>query len=222
MAILALILGVLLLIPLVFDVSDSTENALDAIGWIIWGVFVVEYLLLLWVSDNRWQMVKSHPLELLLILIPILRPLRLLHLLRALAGVGVGMRTMRGVASRSGLQWYLVFTLLVVVAGASLTLAAERQVDDAEITTFADALWWAVVTCTTVGYGDFAPVSPAGRGVAVALMLLGVSLVSVVTANIASFMVEQETEAELADVMNELRDLHRKLDRLLPPDHVGP
>jgi len=103
----------------------------------------------------------------------------------------------------------------VIGLGACFTFAFERRDDDAQITTIAEALWWALVTCTTVGYGDFAPVTPGGRGVAVVLMLVGVSVYSVVTANVASYFVEQEAEADTERLESQLADIEAKLDRLL-------
>ena len=76
----------------------------------------------------------------------------------------------------------------------------------AQITTLDDALWWAVVTSTTVGYGDVVPATAVGRGIAALLMLTGVGLLSVVTANIAAYFVEEST--------SEHHDLVERLDRI--------
>ena len=94
----------------------------------------------------------------------------------------------------------------VLVVGAGVAFAFERGHPDANLTTPGAALWWALVTTTTVGYGDYFPVTPEGRGVAVLLMLLGISLLSVVTANIAAFFVEQNADAQ--------DDVSRRLDRI--------
>ena len=215
MAALAVILGVLLLIPAMVEVSAETETTLDLFGWMIWALFVFEYLLLLWLAPDRVEMVKRHPIELILILLPILRPLRALRLLRVFTGVAAGFATVHALLHRRGLQWFSLFVLVLIGLGACFTYSFERHVDDAQITTIGEALWWALVTCTTVGYGDFAPVSAGGRGVAVFLMLVGVSVYSVVTANIASYFVEQEVEEDTLRLEAQLAEIQGKLDALL-------
>ena len=70
---------------------------------------------------------------------------------------------------------------LLVFVGALAVLDAEQSVPDAKILTFGDALWWAVTTITTVGYGDLYPVTAVGRAVAVALMLNGIAVLGAVS-----------------------------------------
>lgn len=220
MSLLALLLGVLLAVPVVFDISAETETNLDLVGWLIWGVFVFEYLMLWWLAPDKWQMVRSHPIELLLVLVPILRPLRALRILQGMAGLGIATQSVRRMFARPGFHWFLAFATSILFVGALATFAFERGHPDAQITTLAEAAWWAIVTCTTVGYGDFAPVSPGGRGVAVILMLLGVSLISVITANIASFLVDTELADEHDELLRRFDELNDKLDRLVGEQHA--
>ena len=74
----------------------------------------------------------------------------------------------------------------IVFVSATLELEFEQHARGSNIHTFADALWWAIVTVTTVGYGDRYPVSAGGRGVALLLMVVGIGLIGVLTATIAS------------------------------------
>jgi voltage-gated potassium channel len=74
-------------------------------------------------------------------------------------------------------------------------LDAERHNADANIRTYGDALWWALSTMTTVGYGDRYPTTVEGRLVAAGLMLCGVALLGVVTAALASWFVDRFGEA---------------------------
>ncbi|HEX7430337.1 MAG TPA: potassium channel family protein, partial [Mycobacterium sp.] len=93
--------------------------------------------------------------------------------------------------------------------------------------TFGDALWWAMTTVTTVGYGDLKIVTGEGRMIAVALMMGGISLLAVVTATLASWIVqrvsEEETAAEAATAahIDELRDEIRRLAELVRQHHEG-
>ena len=74
-----------------------------------------------------------------------------------------------------------------------------------------DGLWWAVVTLTTVGYGDVFPVTAAGRLSASLLMLLGIGFVAFITASVAAYFVDNDEDSALAE---ELRRLHQRLDRI--------
>ncbi len=199
MMVLSLVLGGLLVAPLIWELSPGTIEGLEAASWVIWALFVAEYALLWWLAPDRKAMMRSHLLELALILLPMLRPLRALRVLRlarAVVGLAGAVRLARRILERRGLQWFLLSVFGVVLAGAGLTWAFEHNHPDSSIQSFPDALWWAVVTCTTVGYGDLAPVTPAGRGVAVVLMIVGVGLLSTLTANVASVFVQQDARSE--------------------------
>jgi len=105
------------------------------------------------------------------------------------------------------LHFVLLSVLAIVGVCSAVEVAFEQHAPDANIHNFGDALWWAVVTVTTVGYGDKYPVSAGGRGVAVVLMLTGIGLVGVLSATVASYFVGQRAEADMTE-------LHRRLDRI--------
>lgn len=107
----------------------------------------------------------------------------------------------------------------MTVACAGLVYEFEKSVPDAErnITSFPTALWWAVTTITTVGYGDSFPHSAAGRGIAVVLMFVGVGLFGLLAASLASYFVERDKEAaeeETAEPRSELREVLERLERI--------
>lgn len=111
------------------------------------------------------------------------------------------------VAQRRGLQIYGAVTVKLIAGSALLVWGLERSAPDGNIETAGDALWWALVTTTTVGYGGTFPVTTEGRAIAVFLMLVGIGLVGVATANVAAYFVETGQADELAD-------LRRQLDRI--------
>ena len=97
---------------------------------------------------------------------------------------------------------YLVGTIIVLVFAFA---AVMRIVDQKDFESYGTALWWAVATVTTVGYGDVVPEEPVGRLVAALLMILGFSLLSLITGTIAStlvsrFMSRQSDERVLAAI----------------------
>lgn len=96
----------------------------------------------------------------------------------------------------------------VIFCAALAVLDAERRRAGANITNFGDALWWAVTTVTTVGYGDRYPVSAEGRLVAVGLMLTGIALIGVVTATVASWLIDRVREVETESRAATAADVH--------------
>lgn len=100
------------------------------------------------------------------------------------------------------------FTLMI---GSWLVLLFEQDAKGANIHNYPSALWWAIVTVTTLGYGDRFPVSGGGRGVAVVLMLLGVGLIGVLTATVASVFVKQHTDANKEEIQKGHANLFAQL-----------
>lgn len=199
----ALALIPVLAAPYIIDVSTDAQSGLTFIAWFIWALFVVEYVTLFTLAPNRWHMVRTHVFDLIIIVLPFLRPLRaarsarLLRLLTITGRLGVGFKY---VTARKGFRTFLAGVIAIVIAGGLVVYAFERNHPGSNFTSVGDALWWAVVTSTTVGYGDYSPVSAEGRAVAVVLMFVGIGLLSVVTAQIAAFFVVSDdagTDAEL-------------------------
>lgn len=90
--------------------------------------------------------------------------------------------------------------------------------DEEHVSSVWDGIWWAVVTVTTVGYGDVYPRSVGGRIVAMIVMLFGIGFLSVLTATIASRFVQTDTHTEemkatLARIEAELAEMKRQLAR---------
>ena len=124
----------------------------------------------------------------------------------------------------------LLLAFIVLVVSSILVLYFETKSPEANITTGGDALWWAIVTITTVGYGDKYPVTPGGRIVAVFVMLAGVGIIGSLAGILSSVLVpppdapaappadaappSASLEAELAAVRSELAAMREALQRL--------
>ena len=92
-----------------------------------------------------------------------------------------------------------IATVFIAYVSAVQITILERSVEGSNIKNFGDGLWWAVTTVTTVGYGDRYPTTTEGRFLAVLLMMMGISLVGVITASVASWFVkmsQDETSAK--------------------------
>jgi len=218
--VLALAMIPLIVVPLVLDLSPATERAVLSIDYVLWAVFAAEYGIKLSLAPNRRRFVARHIPDLIIVLVPMLRPLRvlrsvrLLRLLRlALLGgfAAKGLREARSILRHRGLNWVLLIVLVLNLIAAAAVLEFERGNPEANIDSYPDALWWAVTTITTVGYGDRFPMSPAGRGVAVVLMIAGIAMFGVITATIAAYFVEQKADEDVAGRLDRIME---RLDRL--------
>jgi voltage-gated potassium channel len=169
------------------SISDSTSRYLSLIQWVCWLAFAVDLIFGIWKSKNKKEYLKRHPLELAAVLLPFLRPLRLMRVISfgslALQKVAIGRQL--GITVKVAVS--AVF--ISYIAAIQITIS-ERTVEGSNIKTFSDGLWWAVTTVTTVGYGDRYPTTTEGRFLAVLLMITGISLVGVITASVAAWFVK--------------------------------
>lgn len=183
-------------------VEGSWADWLEAVMWVTWCVFVLDYAANLWLAEKRRQWFVRNLHELVIVALPFFRPLRLLRLVTLLS---VLHRTVGETLRGRVVTYVAASAALLVFVGALAVLDVEQWSPDAKITTFGDALWWATATITTVGYGDMYPVTPIGRLVATALMMSGIAVLGVVTASIASWLVQrvEDTAESVAEAVEE-------------------
>lgn len=196
----------------------AVNSLLNSVMTLLYLAFVVEYVVRLVLAPQRRRWFFRHLFDLAIVALPVLRPLRLLRLL-VLIKV---MQRAGGDAIRGRVAVYAASSAVLFVYVASLAmLQAERSAPDSTITSFGDAIWWAVTTVTTVGYGDTYPVTVTGRVIAGLLMIGGISLIGVITATVASWIVERVSEGDSANraataaQMEELRDQIHQLSAAL-------
>ncbi|MFF5205114.1 potassium channel family protein [Streptosporangium sp. NPDC000396] len=186
-----------------------------------WLLFAADITVRLALAPDRRAFLRRNWLALLTLVVPTLRPLLVVGVLgrasirRRPHGLDFNTR----VAAYAGLT-----TLLLGLTAALAVLNVERAVPGANITGFGDAVWWAVSTIATTGFGDTYPVTGKGRLIGGVLMLGGVCLLGVVAASFASWFVsrfgeeadarEAETLRLLNSALEELRDLRRSVERL--------
>ena len=194
-------------LPSWFTRAATTANL------VIWVVFAADLAIRLWLAPRRVRWLVRHPIDVLTVVLPLLRPLRILRVFTA----GHSLLTRRGGLLRTG-QAVLLSAGVLITVGALAALDAEQGAPDALIVSFPDALWWAMTTVTTVGYGDLYPVTQTGRIVAASLMVVGISVLGVVTASVAAWFVSatdhgDEDEAGAGRALTD-DEQHAALDEL--------
>jgi voltage-gated potassium channel len=166
---------------------------------VIWAAYIGDLLvrLSLTPADARTTFIRTHPSDVASAVLPVFRPFQLLRLLSRISwfkgNSGDSVRSRLVVAALA----YVTLFLYVIALGV---LAAERNEPHATIVSFGDAIWWACVTVTTVGYGDYSPVTVTGRLLAVVLMGGGIAIIGTSSATIVSYLNERITQARQSNV----------------------
>ncbi|MFJ9865030.1 potassium channel family protein [Streptomyces sp. NPDC101165] len=157
----------------------------------IWVAFAVDYAVRWRLSGQRFlRFVSGHFLLTVVVVLPLLRPLRIVPLYDVVQRRQGEPRLSlyARVISYAGLS-----TLLLGFSGALATYQQERGAPGATMKTFGDAVWWAAETLSTVGYGDITPVTRAGRTIAIGMMACGVGLLGAVTGSFSSWLLQTFT-----------------------------
>jgi voltage-gated potassium channel len=160
-------------------------NILMGIQFLVWAAFAIDYVRRLTLVDDKTDFISHHKADLLMVLVPMLRMLRVALLLR---------KSLRSISTERIAGSLFTIVAAVVFTAAVLQWNIERQTPGANIQTFGESLWWAVVTTTTVGYGDFYPVNATGRLVGAGLMIVGIGLIGTVSATIANWFLSRKVQ----------------------------
>jgi len=218
MTLLSVVFLAALTLPELVDMPPALEETLEAVNWLIWAIFAFELGLMTYLASDRRRYLRQHWVDVLTVLVPFLRPLRLLRVVIVSARLWTEAKAL--IYQRT-FSTVAMTALVSSVAAATLVYAVERG-GEGPIQTYPDALWWAAATITTVGYGDVFPKTAAGRGIAFLLMLIGISVFGVLTARVAALFVQENEEdyngRKLDEVLARLERLERQLQRQHAPD----
>ena len=181
---------------------SGMRTALEIISWGVWAAFALDYFVRLGCSSPRGVFVRTHKLDLVMVLVPMLRLLRVFLVLR---------KALSSVSTEKIAGSIVSLVVLIVFGSAFFVWRFEYNAPGATITTFRDAVWWAIVTTTTVGYGDYTPVTPEGRAVAVVVMIVGVGLIGTISATVAAYFVNRKKTTTRADGTSVPETTHEEL-----------
>ena len=180
--------------------------------------FWIDYIGRFTKSNNKWQFFKSNIFDLLAIIpfdsvfsiFRIARTVRLLKLLRFVRIIGFAGRFKNNLTkfiNTNGFIYLMSFAVILVLISAGIYSLAENI-------NYRNALWWAIVTATTVGYGDISPTSPIGRGIAIVLMFVGIGLIGTITSTVTSFFTQQQAEKSDEELSKKLDELNNRLKNI--------
>lgn len=200
------------------DLSDGQRASLNTGMNVIWFIFIADLLIRATLAPHFFAYLVHHPIDVIAVAIPALRVLRVLRVLTAgqwLISRGSRLRFGRTATA------VVIAVIFVTYLSALAVLNAERGAPGSNIETFPEALWWSVVTMSTVGYGEYYPVTVNGRFVATGVMVVGISLLGLVGASVASSVIsrlsgkaqagQDEVKAQILALTEEVAALRQEL-----------
>lgn len=205
------LIALISILLLLFDCAHAINLSQSPYVWIdrgIWAILVVDYFARLAIAKDKIQFFKENIWDLLSI-IPtnsIFTLFRFVRVLRLLRLVGLTVRLKRFFHT-DGLIYYLYLSCGILFIAAMYSIS--------EGVSFSTAFWWALTTVSTVGYGDVSPTTLWGRIAAVLLMVVGVSIIGLLTSTITTYFEptnpHEVTKKEIAKLHAENRQLHQEL-----------
>ena len=219
MIVLAIVFVSLGFVPDWTELSPQALETVFRIEDVITAIFVLEFVIRISAAPSKLNYLRGRWLDLLALLpairflrmargLRVLRLLRLLVLFRLFASLDRVTGDLKVMSARTGLQWALFLIVVVMIIGAEVMYVAEQGINP-NLHSYWDAIWWAVVTLATVGYGDIYPVTVLGRVIAMVLMVLGVGLWAMTAATLAAHFVAPVKSSDPA-----IHELKKKLDHI--------
>lgn len=209
-------------IPIVIaQEMGSTRQWIVIADWAVWSIFVLDFGLMFLAAADRARYCLRNVLGLAIVVLsfPLLpdllasvrvvrigRAVRLLRLVRVSAALLRGISSLRRMVGVQSLIYMSILSLTLAALGAGLLVVLEPQTINHS---FMEGLWWALVTVSTVGYGDIVPQTPAGRLLAVVLMVSGLGLLSTLTAAIGAYFIGEDAKRQ------ELRERLERIEAML-------
>jgi voltage-gated potassium channel len=217
-----LVLGIVVVTT---GINRAASTAAVSALFALWAVVLVEYLVRLAITPDTPGYLRRRWVEPVAVLVPALQHWHLIGMERMTLMVHEGELRLEYILRHHSLFRVLLAAAGTLCIGAWAVLLFEEKSPAGNIHSYPQALWWAIVTVTTVGYGDKYPVSGGGRMVATVLMLVGIGLIGVLTATVASVFMKEHTDAakeeyrkghadlgqQLAVIRDRLGDVERRL-----------
>ncbi|WP_234402326.1 potassium channel family protein [Oceanobacillus damuensis] len=177
-----------------FFMMYSTDATILVLDKLVWLLLFIDVIIRFVISGNKWDYIKRNPFDFIAIipLDSIFQTARIVRLFRFLRLFSISSKytnVIRNILHTNGLNKVLVTSSVMLIFSTILVTHFEPTIN-----TYADGLWWSIVTTTTVGYGDISPDSAVGRLVAVFLMLVGIGVIGMLTSSITTYFIKNDTE----------------------------
>lgn len=198
---------------LVLELIQGTSALFETLGFVIWGIFIVNFVLEFTLAPRKLAYLRTNWLTALSLLVPALRVFRIVRVLRIfrMARAARGLRLLRVVSSlnrsmgalgaslqRRGFTYVAALTLLATGAGAAGMYAFENDRPDG-LNSYGEALWWTAMIMTTLG-SQYWPQTLEGRILCVILALYAFGVFGYVTATLATFFVGRDAESAETEI----------------------
>jgi len=206
---LALVTLWILVVPYTdFSAAHDVRAIVLAVQGAVRFIYAMDITIRSVLAKRHTRYLLAHPIAIAAVILP---PVRVLF----------SLRLVRSVFRRGNLVRFLIGAAVLVINGAIIVYLVERHAPKSNIHTLGQSLWWSVTTVTTVGYGDYVPVTVPGRITAGFIMAIGLLTLAVVTAQVASSFVAQEPSQAAGSPQEEaatpevtLAELDRRLSRI--------
>ena len=215
MAMLSIVVAIILIIQLNTKLNNTINKFLTTIDFIIWLIFVFDYFIRLYKSKNKRKFIKKNIIDLLSIIpintiFTVFRALNLIKIgkvtrlgksikvLKILTVSGRLKRNFDEFIKTNNFNYTLSIAVSIVFIGSVIMSMVENI-------SLGDAIWWSIVTVTTVGYGDISPVTPMGRIVASILMIMGIGFISSLTSTLSTYFIKRDQKR------------HEKINQIVKP-----
>ncbi len=230
-----LVLSFVWLALFIYEVVWNLNPFLETVGTVIWIIFIVDFAVKFTLSPDKTEYLKTNWLTAAALLLPALRvfrAFRVFRLLRAaraarglrfvrlLTSLNRGMKALGASFSRRGFGYVVVLSAIVLFAGAAGMFAFENEVAGG-FKDYAESLWWTAMMLTTIG-SDYFPQTAEGRVLCFILALYAFAVFGYITATLATFFVERDTEKQkeaekptLAELQTEIRELRAEIKQVL-------
>ncbi len=224
MMLLSIVAVILVLVRLLVKLDAETASLLYDLDSFICYIFLTHLGYGFILSKNKWQFLKVHWID-ILASIPMAESLRyarlfqIFRIIRVLQQTGHLLKQLQSKRQETTIASILLFLVVVVTAGSTAILTAEGGLPESNIQSAGDAIWWSVVTVSTVGYGDYYPVTTLGKIIAAMMIVSGVSLFGAISGFMASIMVKPKSNqvnfSDNPQLIEELNEQSQQQEELI-------
>lgn len=213
--IILLSLAVIDLFFLTLSFVDKRLN--DEIAFFVWsilvsGIFLFDVVVKYRISRDKHKYLRENWWQVIIVVLPFLQAFRVFMVFRILVLLYRTRQNLKLLIVEKGLAVLFILMIIVAFTFGIIVLIAEDGAGGGNINTLEKAIWWAFVTMTTTGYGDYSPISLAGRIIGVLLMFVGIGLVAIFTAQLTAMIIESDKRnRETEKILREVTKLEREL-----------